>query len=135
MRFSRPKLQFGLVALFAVVTLAALVSHWFAVRRRVTSAEDEYRYVREGFDVGVKTKEDIHQASLGWFTAGVAVPFSDKRLLYRAHAERMAELEGYFRGMADIAMLGHIERFEKEADEVAVWRREAEGMLLPQSRA
>ena len=123
----RRYLQFSVLSIFGIVTVAAIASYWLAAHRRNATAEDEYLRTKAGFSAGMKTKEDIYRTSVEWLNAGLAIPFCDRRKLYGDHLARMTALEEWFQGEVRLAMdpSGRKEA-QLEAEEATGWRKEAE---------
>lgn len=89
--------QFSVSTLLAIVSISALVAHWYAACRRASHAEHAWNAARFCYQMGMKTDEDIHQASVDLLQAELATPFSDRHAAYSRHLERVVRLEQVWR--------------------------------------
>jgi hypothetical protein len=128
------RLQFSIATLLAIVTICALVAHWFGTRRRQALAMDAWSTMRADFESGNTSDEDLYQASVGWLHAELAVAFADRRAAYSAHLRRMAEMEQNVRRrplttLSGDGYLDYKRQCDERADKILVWVAEAERWL------
>jgi hypothetical protein len=118
--------QFSLSTVFLLVALCACVAYAYSLRIEmdVIRREKAYFVERAGFDAGVSTIKDVHNASVRWMDAERRLPMSDRVAACSRHLERMTEI---FDLVESTCIMGPGKH--PKYDEAAMYRDEARNRL------
>ena len=120
--------------MFVLVTICALVAHWYATRRRLAMAQDQFDAAMAGLAAGMAADREVYDASVKLLHAEQAVPFSSHRAACARHLELMKTLEKNWRNEPLTTTIGgdpaeFRRECKEEADKIHVWAEEAERWL------